>query len=80
MKNKIENVRSTAKLTGFKVRRVFGWILVLLSLLLMSFPLVMTFNDMLTRLVISFRSYRLLAYYVVPTEVNWVVVLLRFSR
>src|SRR4030042_6735235 len=78
MENKIEDVRSTAKLTGFKIRSVFGWIFVILSLLLMSFPLVMTFNDMLTRLVISLRSYRILAEYVVPTEVNWVVVILKW--
>src|SRR3989337_2786170 len=59
-------------------RSVFGWLIILLSFGLLSLPLITTFNDLLTSLFLHLKAYRIIAEVVVPAQVKWVVVILRF--
>ena len=49
-------------------RDTFITLFVILVLILMAFPLMSTFNDMLTRVVINLKGYVIIREYVVPFE------------
>lgn len=57
--------------------RMGGWLFVVLALGLMILPFISAFNDVLTRLIISLRGYRVISEVIVPAQVKWVVVILR---
>ena len=70
--------RISLRAEALSFRRLFAGIFILLALGLTVLPVVGAFNDGLTRLVLSLRGYRLISEVIVPMEVRWVVVLLRF--
>lgn len=57
-------------------RNTFVTLFLILVLVLMFMPLMATFNDILTRVVINLKGYYLIREYVVPFEVRMVAVLL----
>ena len=57
-------------------RDTFVTLFLILVLLLMFFPLMATFNDILTRVVINFRGYWFIREVIVPFEVRLVAVFL----
>lgn len=57
-------------------RETFVWIFSILILVLMFFPLMATFNDVLTRLVINLKAYAVVRDYIVPFEVKIVAAVL----
>lgn len=57
-------------------RDTFITLFLILVLLLMFFPLMATFNDILTRIVINLRGYWFIREVVVPFEVRLVAVIL----
>lgn len=57
-------------------RDTFVTLFLILVLLLMFFPLMATFNDILTRVVINFRGYWFIREVIVPFEVRMVAVVL----
>ena len=54
----------------------FVTLFLILVLILMSFPLMSTFNDILTRIVINLRGYWFIREVIVPVEVRMVAVVL----
>ena len=54
----------------------FIFIFLILTLVLMVMPFTTAFNELLTRLVISLRWYRLIQDYIIPWEMRLVGVLL----
>lgn len=66
--------------TRFKIisvsRNTFITLFLILVLVLMFMPLLSTFNDILTRIVINLRGYSFIRDYIVPTEVRMVAVIL----
>lgn len=68
------------QLRGIRTQSVskdtFVTLFLILVLLLMFFPLIATFNDILTRVVINLRGYALIREYVVPFEVRMVALVL----
>lgn len=59
-------------------RQALTVVLLLLVGGLMVLPLVNLFNDIVTQAALSLKAYRIVSNYIVPLEVTWVVVLLRF--
>ncbi|MDP2632261.1 MAG: exosortase/archaeosortase family protein [Candidatus Curtissbacteria bacterium] len=57
-------------------RNTFVTLFLILVLILMFFPLMATFNDILTRIVINLKGYYLIREYVVPFEVRLTAVIL----
>lgn len=57
-------------------KQTFIYIFLILVLVLMAMPFVSTFNDILTRLVMSLDAYRIIQDYIVPWEVRMVGVIL----
>jgi|SRR3989344_4458791 len=57
-------------------RETFIWLFLLLVLMLVFMPLVNTFNDLLTRFIISLDAYKYIRNYVAPFEARLVGVLL----
>lgn len=57
-------------------RNTFVTLFLILVLVLMFFPLMATFNDILTRIVINLKGFVLIREYVVPFEVRMVSVIL----
>ncbi|OGM18946.1 hypothetical protein A2686_03040 [Candidatus Woesebacteria bacterium RIFCSPHIGHO2_01_FULL_38_10] len=57
-------------------KQTFKYILLIVVFVLVFMPFVTTFNDLLTRLVMSLDAYRVIQNYVVPWEVRMVGVLL----
>lgn len=60
-----------------KQKRTFQVVLIGLAILLMTLPVMLTFNDVITRLVMRVGAYRWLQERVVPLEVGVVGVILR---
>lgn len=58
-------------------RDTFITLFLILVLLLMFFPLMATFNDILTRIVINFKGYWLIRDYLVPFEIKLAAVMLK---
>lgn len=48
-----------------------------LALALLALPFISAFNDFITGRVISLKAYRILSEVIVPTEIRWIVVILR---
>jgi exosortase/archaeosortase family protein len=48
-----------------------------LALALIALPFISAFNDFITGWVISLKAYRILSEVIVPTEIRWIVVILR---
>ncbi len=59
-------------------KRAFLTLFSILAVLLMLMPLIATFNDFLTRVVMSFEGYKIIREYIVPLEVRLVALFLRF--
>ena len=57
-------------------KNTFVTLFLILVLLLMFFPLMSTFNDILTRIVINLRGYAFIREVIVPFEVRMVAVIL----
>lgn len=57
-------------------KETFLYIFLILVMVLMGMPFITTFNDMLTRIVMSFDAYRLIQDFVIPWEVRMVGVIL----
>lgn len=57
-------------------RDTFVTLFLILILVLMFFPLMATFNDMLTRIVINLKGYYLIREFIVPFEVRLTAVIL----
>lgn len=57
-------------------KQIFSRIFLILALVLMAMPFLTTFNDVLTRLVMSLDGYRVIQNYIVPWEIRMVGVLL----
>jgi exosortase/archaeosortase family protein len=57
-------------------KATFSYIFIILAFVLMLMPFVTTFNDILTRIVMSLDAYRYIQDYVVPWEVRLVGVIL----
>lgn len=63
--------------TGFIFqKKTFTYIFLILVFVLMFMPFVTTFNDLLTRAVMSLDAYKIIQNYVVPWEVRMVGVIL----
>jgi exosortase/archaeosortase family protein len=61
-------------------KATFKLLLVILALALLFLPLVTTFNEFLTRVVMNFKLYRLIQNFIVPFEAKMVTVVLRAVR
>lgn len=59
-------------------RRVLTVVLLFLVASLMVLPLVNLFNNVITQAALSLKAYRVVSHYIVPWEVTWVVVILRW--
>ena len=57
----------------------FVVLILILILVLMFFPLMATFNDILTRIVINFKGYYLIREYVVPFEIKATALILQLA-
>ena len=57
-------------------KETFIWIFLILVLVLVFMPFVTTFNDILTRIVISLDAYRVIQNHIIPWEVRMVGVIL----
>ncbi|OGY18986.1 MAG: hypothetical protein A2786_00930 [Candidatus Chisholmbacteria bacterium RIFCSPHIGHO2_01_FULL_52_32] len=57
-------------------KETFIWIFIILVVVLVFMPFVTTFNDVLTRIVMSLDGYKVIQDYVVPWEVRMVGVIL----
>ena len=57
-------------------KQTFIYIFLILVLVLMAMPFITTFNDLLTRAVMSLKAYRLIQDFIVPWEVRMVGVIL----
>lgn len=65
------------KLRNIPVSRdTFVTLFLILVLVLMFFPLMATFNDLLTRIVINLKGYYLIREFIVPFEVRLTAVML----
>lgn len=70
------------KLKNFKIgevtksRETFIMLFLILVLVLTFFPLLTTFNDILTRIVINLKGYYIIREVIVPIEIKMVAVLL----
>ncbi len=63
-----------------KQKRTFLYIFLILVMALTVMPFIATFNDLLTRIVMSIDAYKIIQNYVVPWEVRMVgVILLPFG-
>lgn len=72
------NTNKTARISDSK--QTFIAVFLVLVLVLMAMPFITTFNDLLTRAVMSLKAYRFIQDYVVPWEVRMAgVVLLPFG-
>lgn len=59
-------------------RKTFAALFFILILILIFLPLLTTFNDILTRIVINLKGYAFIREFIVPFEVRLVAVVLRF--
>jgi exosortase/archaeosortase family protein len=74
MEGKMKGVSFGKTITGQK--QTFALVLLILVMVLAVMPFAATFNDLLTRLVMSLKWYRIIQEYVIPWEVRMVGVLL----
>ena len=57
-------------------KQTFLYIFLILVLVLMAMPFITTFNDVLTRIVMSLDAYRFIQNYIIPWKVRMVGVIL----
>lgn len=58
-------------------KSTFKLLFIVLALALLVLPLVTTFNEFLTRIVMKIEIYRVIQDFIVPLEAKWVTVFLR---
>lgn len=61
-------------------KSTFKLLFIVLSISLLLLPMVTTFNELLTRVVMEIKLYRLIQNFIVPFEAKMVVVVLRAIR
>lgn len=65
------------RLNAFKQKETFLYLLAILSIGLVFLPIVTTFNDLLTRLVMRLDIYRFIQNVILPFEIKMVALVLR---
>lgn len=63
--------------TSFRERSTFQTLFLLLAAILLILPLITTFNEFLTSVVMKIKLYRLIQEFIVPSQVKMITVILR---
>lgn len=74
----IEKPKISLNISKEGFRSIVGPLLIILVFSLSILPVIAAFNDSLTRFAINLKGYRIISNYIVPIEIRWVVVILRF--